>query len=81
MQKFILILFVGVLGVFVANQTMDTPVVTNDVVLENVEALADMEGDIRVQCVMSGNSECPISGVKVKYVIEGLSLGDDEETY
>jgi hypothetical protein len=84
MQKFILILFVGVLGVFVANQTEETPAVINDVVLENVEALAELEntgGDIRVQCVMSGNSECPISGVKVKYVIEGLSLGDDEETY
>jgi hypothetical protein len=84
MQKFILILFVGVLGVFVANQTEETPAVINDVVLENVEALAELEntgGDIRVQCVMSGNIECPISGVKVKYVIEGLSLGDDEETY
>lgn len=84
MQKFILILFVGVLGVFVANQTEETPAVINDVVLENVEALADMEnteGDIRVKCVMSGDSECPTGGIKVKYVIEGLSLGDDEETY
>lgn len=57
MQKFILILFVGVLGVFVANQTEETPAVINDVVLENVEALAELEntgGDIRVQCVMSG---------------------------
>ena len=83
MQKFILILFVGALGVFVTNQMEETPVVS-DVVLENVEALADMEnmeGGILVQCVMLGNSECPIDGVRVKYVIEGLSLGNDEETY
>ena len=83
MQKFILILFVGVLGVFVANQTMETSVV-NDVVLHNVEVLADAENSgviMPVHCVMYGESECPIDGVRVKYVIEGLSLGDDEETY
>ena len=84
MQKFILILFVGVLGVFVVNQAEEIPIVINDVVLENVEALADMEyteDNIRIKCVMSGESECPIDGVRVKYVIEGLSLGGDEETY
>ena len=41
MQKFVLILFVSVLGVFVANKKKETPTVTNDVVLQNVEALAD----------------------------------------
>ena len=84
MQKFILILFVGVLGVFVANQTEETPAVINDVVLHNVEALADAENSgviMPVHCVMYGESECPIDGVRVKYVIEGLSLGGDEESY
>lgn len=84
MQKFILILFVGVLGIFVANQMEKTPVGTNDVVLENVEALADNEysgGDYSIKCVMEGDTECPHNGWRVKYVIEGLSLGDDEETY
>ena len=35
MQKFILILFVGVLGVWVATQTKETSVVIGDVMLEN----------------------------------------------
>lgn len=84
MQKFILILFVGVLGIFVTNQTEEIPAVTNDVVLENVEALADVENsgsNMPIKCVMFGESDCPLGGVKVKYVIEGLSLGNDEETY
>lgn len=84
MQKFILILAVGVLGVFVANQTGETPTVTNDVVLQNVEALADnenSEGNYSIRCLMEGDTECPKNGWRVMYVIEGFSLGDDEETY
>lgn len=82
MRKIILVLFVGVLGVFVVSRTMKTSVVVNDVVLENVEALAGMEeGGIRVKCVMIGENKCPTSGVKVEYVIEGLSLDGDEEVY
>ena len=38
MQKFILILFVGVLGVFVVNLAEEIPIVINDVVLENLDA-------------------------------------------
>ena len=39
MQKVFLILFVGVLGIWVSQQTQKTPIV-DDVLLENVEALA-----------------------------------------
>lgn len=84
MQKFILILFVSVLGVFVANKKKEIPTVTNDVVLQNVEALADNEnsgGNYSIKCLMEGDTECPHNGWRVMYVIEGLSLGDDEETY
>ena len=84
MQKVFLVLFVGALGIFIGFRTMKTPAITNDLLLENVEALADMENsgsDMSVMCLMSGESKCPDGGVKVKYVIEGLSLGEDEETY
>ena len=84
MQKVFLVLFVVVLGIFIGSQTMSTLTVTDDVLLENVEALANMENsgsDIRYKCLMTGENKCPINGVKVVYVIEGLSLGEDEETY
>ena len=74
MQKFILILFVGVLGVIVANQTMETSVVTNDVVLENVEALADTEVSGPTYCKGEGNVTCPINEFKCAYVFIGYSL-------
>ena len=48
MQKFFLVLLVGVLGVLFGFQTMgDTPAI-NDVVLENVEALSNNEIDTPV---------------------------------
>jgi hypothetical protein len=50
-----------------------------------VEALADLENPEHyyesVKCLISGDSKCPNKGIKVKYIIEGLSLGEDEETY
>ena len=39
MQKVFLILFVGVFGIWVSQQTQKTPIV-DDVLLENVDALA-----------------------------------------
>lgn len=84
MQKIILFLFVGVCGAFIGNQTMKTSIVVNDVLMENVEALADLEGTghiMPVNCFLSGENKCPVRGEKVKYVIEGLSLDEDEETY
>ncbi len=84
MQKVFLVLFVVVLGIFIDSQTVNTLKVTNDVLLENVEALADIENsgsDIRYKCLMTGENKCPINGVKVVYVIEGLSLGEDDEIY
>ena len=74
MQKFILILFVGVLGLIVANQTMETPIVANDIVLENVEALAQSEMSEPIICKGSGDVTCPISDRKFAYVFIGYSL-------
>ena len=74
MQKFVLILFVGVLGILVANQMEKTSVVTNDVVLENVEALAGGETVGITLCFGSGNYICPDNNERVKTVYIGYSL-------
>lgn len=74
MQKIILILFVGILGVLGVNQTKETLTVTNDVVLENVEALADMEVPGPTYCKGEGNVTCPINEFKCAYVFIGYSL-------
>lgn len=69
MQKFILILFVGLLGVFVATQTKETSVVIGDVVLENVEALANVENRLPTSCEASGDVDCPLDDAKVLYEV------------
>ena len=43
MQKFFLIFFVGAFGFFISQYLNETPIITNDIMLENVEALADLE--------------------------------------
>ena len=80
MQKVFLILFVGVLGVFISRQTLDAPIV-NDVVLENVEALASTESGLPIYCEDSGSYSCPLNGDKFGFVYIGYSLEPDEETY
>lgn len=45
-----------------------------NLVLENIEALAAGEGNNNVICVGSGSLDCPVNHVKVEYVIEGYSL-------
>ena len=73
MQKVFLILFVGVLGVWVSQQTPKAPIV-DDVLLENVEALANSEETLPTDCWSSGDVTCPGNGVKVEVVYIGYSL-------
>ena len=73
MQKVFLILFVGVLGIWVSQQIQKTPIV-DDVLLENVEALANYEITLPTDCWSSGNVTCPGVGIKVEVVYEGYSL-------
>ena len=73
-------MFVGVLGIWVSQQTQKTPIV-DDVLLENVEALANYEETLPTDCWSSGDVTCPGNGAKVKVVYEGYSLRPDEETY
>ena len=73
MQKVFLILFVGVLGIWISQQTQKTTIV-DDVLLENVEALANYETTLPMYCWASGDVTCPGSGVKVSDVYIGYSL-------
>jgi len=74
MQKIFLILFVGILAVFVGHKAMKSSIVMNDVILKNIDALADGESGTRITCDWSGNLSCPNTGDKVGAVYEGYSL-------
>ena len=74
MQKFVLILFVGMLGVFIGSQTMETLTVVDDVVLENVEALANSEMPGITTCRGDGDVVCPANKRKCAVVDIGYSL-------
>ena len=74
MQKIFLVLFVGVLGVFIGQQVQGTPIVMNDVLLENVEALADTENSDPINCRGDGEITCPIDNRKCAFVFKGYSL-------
>jgi len=73
MQKFFLILFVGILGISVCRQIQNTPNV-NDVLLENVEALAQSEISEPMSCQGDGDVICPINNKNCAYVFLGYSL-------
>lgn len=85
MQKVLWIVGVCALGTLVFGKSTKSNPVVDDLLLKNVEALADLENPEHyyesVKCLISGDSKCPNKGIKVKYIIEGLSLGEDEETY
>ena len=73
MQKVFLILFVGVLGIWVSQQTLKTSVV-DDVLLENVEALANGEVFTPILCRFSGDYVCPDNNDRVAIIYQGYSL-------
>lgn len=74
MQKVFLILFVGILAVFVGHKAMKSSIVMDDVVLKNMEALASGENNVPVVCRGYGEVECPLTSDKVSMVYEGYSL-------
>lgn len=74
MQKFFYVLLIGVLSVFIYRQSVNASNITDDVLLENVEALANMENTIPVVCWDEGDCTCPNNGKKYKYIFEGYSL-------
>ena len=58
---------------FVYHLRADQQQATDEVMLRNIEALADGEYD-NVRCLGIGCLDCPKSAEKVKYVISGYSL-------
>ena len=81
MQKFFLILFVGVLCALVGKHTVNTLSVTDELLLQNVEALADIESKPPAYCEFSGNYICPNEGERVKYIHQGYGWKPNEEIY
>lgn len=74
MQKYFLVLLVGALGVSFGYQTMRKTPVINDVVLENVEALANSEMPGLTTCRGEGEVVCPDNNRKCAVVYIGYSL-------
>ena len=74
MQKVFLVLFVGVLGAYIGLQVQRVPTVMNDVLLKNVEALADTENSLPINCRGDGEVVCPGINRKCAYVFIGYSL-------
>lgn len=74
MQKLVFILIVSALAIWVGNKAAKTPIAMNDVILKNIDALADGESGTRITCDWSGNLSCPNTGDKVGAVYEGYSL-------
>lgn len=46
----------------------------DDLLLDNVEALAQDESDIKVGCIGIGSVDCPKNHTKVRFVLSGYSL-------
>lgn len=57
--------------------SLNTEQKMDDLLLMNVEALASGEGNVPIDCIGKGSVDCPGREVKVKYVMEGWSLGKD----
>lgn len=84
MQKVLLVIGVCALGVLVSWKSAKFNPMVDELLLKNVEALADSEdswGHLPIDCIMLGDYKCPKDDQRVKYILEGLSLGEDEETY
>ena len=81
MQKYFLIVCVCLLGAFTCWKSMSSDFVSDDLFLENVEALADEEYIVPIHCEGSGELTCPKIGRKVRDVFQGLSLQPNEESY
>ena len=73
MKKLIFLLLVGAM-VTITYFTRPAGTELNNLLLENVEALAAGEGSGTVNCVGIGSVDCPRNSSKVYVVFEGYSL-------
>lgn len=76
MQKVLFIIGVCFFGVFACWNSVKTNLVMDDLLLKNVEALADGEYTVTppTLCDGTGDLTCPNFGEKVKHVVQGFSL-------
>ena len=76
MQKVLFIIGVCLFGAFACFNSVKTNLVMDDLLLKNVEALADGEYTVTppTLCDGTGDLTCPNFGKKVKHVVQGFSL-------
>ena len=73
MKKLISLLFIGVIAA-VAYWARPAQAELNNLLLENIEALAAGEGSETVRCVGTGSVDCPVDKLKAYAVYGGYSL-------
>lgn len=73
MKKLIFLLSVGAMAAIIYFTRPDGTEL-NNLLLENVEALAAGEGSSAVHCVGTGSVDCPRNSSKVYVVFSGYSL-------
>ena len=59
---------------FVHHSRANQQLVSDEVMLRNIEALASDEDDSKLYCIGIGCLDCPKSEKKVKYVINSYSI-------
>ena len=59
---------------FVCHSRADQQPASDEIMLRNIEALADDEDDSHVYCAGVGCLDCPKSTTKVKYIINSYSV-------
>lgn len=72
--KATLLLAVLSVSIFYFHSVRNSVAQSDDLFLQNVEALANNESRPNVICAGTGSVDCPGSSNKVKYVYESLSL-------
>ncbi len=82
MQKILCIIGACFLGASIYWKTTESLPIIDDLLLKNVEALADVERDeLPIVCRASGDLTCPNNGEKYGMIYQGYGLAPDEETY
>lgn len=74
MKKKILFFSLLLVAAFASFQFSNKHENLNDLMLENIEALASDEWEGRINCIGTGTVDCPINHVKVYFVAEPYNL-------
>lgn len=72
-RKFIYLVF-GLIGIAGIYNSISEKKQVEDILLQNIEALAADESDVPKACAGYGCLDCPVGNKKVKYIITGWSL-------